>query len=402
LHIKKINSNNTIDDKVNIISFSNKTVKDKKLLKKFVDFNWMHYKNDPQYVPLLDCEYLGSRLLGIIGFFESKNLFFKHAEMKFFLALRNNKVVGRCNAFINFHHNKHWKDNVGFFGHFESIDNQEVANALLKACECWLKSKGMDSIRGPQNLPVNEATPGIMTDGFSSRPVTYYHYNKPYYEKLLSNAGFEPIKRVFSWEIPVMNPMEEKLEHSAKRVINRFNVTTETLGERPIEERKREMFEVYNEAWSDNFGFVPFAKEEFDSIFDEMKLILNKDLFIFLYVKGELAAFFGGVPNIAEKMTPIQFLPRCELLRAANLFFAKNYIKGFRLGYLGAKRKFRRMGLPGVMAYEQKIYVQKAGYQYCDVGWVLEDNVMVLRSIQMMKARLSKTYTIFQKPIDKT
>lgn len=399
MQTEKSNSDHQSKDAIEIISFSNKTSQDRKLLKKFVDVHWKHYQSDPQYIPLLDYEYLGFKLLGIIGFFEPRNLFFKHAEMDFFLALRRNEVVGRCNAFINYNHNKKWNDKVGFFGQFESIDDHEVAETLLDNAERWLQSKGMDTIRGPQNLPVNEATPGLLTEGFNSRPVMYYHYNKPYYENLLLGAGFEPIKRVFSWEVEVMNPMEEKLVRVAEKVIKRFNVTFETWAERPLKDRKREMFEIYNDAWSDNFGFVPFTREEFDRIIDDMLLIMDKDLFLFLYVKGEPAAFFGAVPNITEKMIPISSCRRCELLRAAKMLLSKGRVRGFRVGYLGVKKKFRHLGLDGVMLWQQKIYSQKKGYDYCDMGWILEDNVMVTRLVDMMRAKPSKTYTIFQKAI---
>ena len=385
--------------KVQIISFDNQTKKDKKLLKKFVDFHWQHYKDDPQYVPLLDYEYLGFKLIGMTGFFEPKNLFFKHAEMKFFLAMSDGKIVGRCNAFVNENHNKHWHDKVGFWGQFESIDDQEVANALIGAATAWLKSKGMDAIRGPQNLPVNEATPGIMTEGFNSRPVMYYQYNKPYYEKLIRNAGFEQIKRVLSWEVSPMEPMVDRLERVALKVIKRFDLKFENWGDRSLAERKKEMFEIYNDAWSDNFGFVPFTQEEFYSIVDDMQLVMEKGLFFFIYVKGEPAAFFGGVPNITEKMVPIRGCRRCELLRAAKMLLTKGRVKGYRLGYLGVKKKFRRMGLDGVMLYKQKLYSMKKGYEYCDMGWVLEDNVLVISLVEMMGSTPSKTYTIFERKI---
>ncbi|NIA31167.1 MAG: hypothetical protein GWP06_14815 [Actinobacteria bacterium] len=385
--------------KVQIISFDNQTKEDKKLLKKFVDFHWQHYKDNPQYVPLLDYEYLGFKLIGMTGFFEPRNLFFKHAEMKFFLAMSDGNIVGRCNAFVNENHNKHWHDKVGFWGQFESIDDQDVANALIEAAAAWLRSKGMEAIRGPQNLPVNEATPGIMTEGFDSRPVMYYQYNKPYYEKLIRNAGFEQIKRVLSWEVSPMEPMVERLERVALKVIKRFDLKFENWGDRPLAERKKEMFEIYNDAWSDNFGFVPFTREEFYSIVDDMQLVMEKGLFFFIYIKGEPAAFFGGVPNIVEKMLPVRGCRRCELLRAAKMLLTKGSVKGYRLGYLGVKKKFRRMGLDGVMLYKQKLYSMKKGYEYCDMGWVLEDNVLVIRLVEMMDSTPSKTYTIFEKKI---
>ncbi len=392
--MQQTNTNN-----LQILSFSNETKQDKKLLKKFVNFHWEHYKDDPQYIPLLDYEYLGFKLIGIHGFFEPSNLFLKHAEMKFFLAQKNGQVVGRCNAFVNFNHNKHWNDKVGFFGQFETIDDKNVAEALIKTAEDWLKSKGMEAIRGPQNLPVNEATPGLLTEGFDSRPVMYYHYNKPYYAKLVQDAGFKPVKRVLSWEVNPQNPMEEKLERIAQLVIKRYNVKFEAWGDRKLKVRKQEMYEIYNDAWNDNFGFVPFTQEEFYTIIDDMMLIMDKGLFMFLYIEDEPAAFFGAVPNVTEKMKPLKFRKRCELLRAIKMILGKGSTKGYRLGYLGVKKKFRNMGLPAVMLWKEKIYSQEKGYQYCDMGWVLEDNDKVISLIEMVGSETSKVYTIFEKRI---
>jgi hypothetical protein len=287
---------------------------------------------------------------------------------------------------------------VGFFGQFECIDDTGVARSLIAKAEGWLKAKGMEVIRGPQNLPVNDATPGLLTEGFDSRPVMYYHYNKDYYSRLLNESGFKPVKKVLSWEVEPQRPMEEKLIRVAEKVIKRYDVTVETWNERPLDERKREMLEIYNDAWTNNFGFVPFTFEEFSHIIDDMLLIMDKKLFIFLYVKGEPAAFFGGVPNVSEKLVPIKGCPRCELLRALRMLLMKSRIEGFRLGYLGVKRKFRRLGLDGVMLWKQKMYSREK-YTYCDMGWVLEDNVMTIRLVEMMGSVPSKTYTVFEKAV---
>ena len=388
-----------VNSSVRIIDFGNTTREDKKLLKKFVDFHWKHYKDNPQYIPLLDYEYLGWKLIGMRGFFEPSSLFFKHAKMRFFLAEQDGEIVGHCNAFTNENHNKHWHDKIGFFGQFESIDNQKVAKALINAAISWLKAEGMDTIRGPQNLPANEATPGLMTEGFDSRPVVYYQYSKPYYEKLLRNEGFEPAKRFMSLEGDINGQFDPKFERVAKKVIKRYGLKIETWDERPLKIRKKEMFEIYNDAWNDNWGFVPFTEEEFFAIVDDMMLVMDKGLFLFVYINDEAVAFFGGVPNIFDKMRPGKICRRCELIRAARMLLTKRSTKGYRLGYLGIKKKYRKMGLDGVMLYKQKLYSMEAGYEYADMGWVLEDNVLVFRLMNMVGGVVSKVYTIFDKKI---
>ncbi len=387
------------EKELNIISFSNLDSGCKRLLKRFVGFHWDHYAGDPAYIPLLDYEYLGFRLLGVTGFFEPRNLFFSHAEMVFFLAQRNGEILGRCNAFVNHNHNTYWHDKVGFFGQFETIRDVEVAEALLDAASAWLKDQGMETIRGPQNLPVNEATPGCMTSGFDSRPVMYYHFNKPYYADLIQECGFEPVKRIFSWEIRVQNPMEDKLGRISQRLMDRPGVRIEVWNERPLRVRKQEMFDIYNDAWGDNWGFVPFTREEFDKVIEDLLFVMDKRLFVFVYIDNEPAAFFGGVLNIAERMQPAKWCRRCELLRAGWALLTKKRAAGFRLGYLGVKKKFRRLGLAGLMIWKQKQYAQAAGYEYCDVGWVLEDNRLTISLVELMNAEPSKEYTIFEKSL---
>jgi hypothetical protein len=380
------------------LAFGNQSAAERTLLKRFVNFHWDLYRDHPNYVPLLDYEYLGFKLIGMTGFFEPRNLFFKHASMRFFMVQKAGKIVGRCNAFVNTRHNEHWHDKTGFFGQFECIEDQEVATLLLDAAASWLKEQGMTSVRGPQNLPVNDATPGFLSKGFQSRPVMYYHYNMPYYNDMVQQYGFEAVKRVRSWEVVPQNPMEPKLERLSQKIIDRYEVTIEAWDDRSLDVRKKEMLEIYNAAWNDNFGFVPFTQEEFDQIIDDMLMIMDKELFIFLYVKGEAAAFFGGVPNVAELLPRVGTLRHVELLRAIKMLMGARKTKGFRLGYLGVKPEYRRLGLDGVMLWKQKLY-SRTKYSYCDMGWVLEDNLMTIRLIEMMGAEDSKTYTIYEKQL---
>ncbi len=385
-----------------VISFSNNSSEDRRLLKEFVDFHWNHYEGDSQYVPLLDYEYLGAKVIGMTGFFEKRNLFFTHGKVRFFLALRKGKVIGRCNAFVNSDHNQHWQDKVGFFGNFECIQDQEVAAALLKEAEKWLALQGMDTVRGPQNFPVNEATPGFLVEGFQSRPVIYYHYNKPYYSDLILSSDYRPKENYLSWEVPLgTSTVDAELASLSEKIIRRFQVTFEHWGDRPLSQRKMEMREIYNDAWAENFGFVPFTQAEFDKIIDDMQLIMDKKLFLFIYVKGEPAAFFGGVPNIMEILHPPKLFRRAEPLRVIRLLLQQSRISGFRLGYLGIKKKFRKLGLDGVMLWRQCFVSKQLGYEYCDMGYVLETNALTQRLVERVGGVFSKKYTLYEKALSK-
>lgn len=384
---------------IEIIQFSNKSNKDKKLLKKFVDFHWTHYKNEPRFIPLLDYEYLGFKILKVTGFFEPKHLFFTHGEMSFFLAQINGEVVGRTCAFINHHHNQHHHDKVGFFGFFESINDVGVSGALLDSASQYLISQGMTTIRGPQNLPVNEATPGTLIEGFDALPVIYYHYNYPYYSDLLQDFGMNVVKKVVGLDVPVNTPIEERFTRLSDIVKRRNNITLETFSRKRFKLLREYMFDIYNEAWDNNWGFVPVSREEFYKNLDDMKLIWDPRMFLFAFVNGEPAAFFGSIPNISERMTPIAGLRRADILRALRTVFRIGRIKSFRQGYFGIKPKFRKMGLDALLISEAKKYAQSRHYQYCDVGWVLEDNELVLRMADFMGGKISRKYAIFQKDL---
>lgn len=381
-----------------IVTFSNESARDRRDLRRFVDFQRDLYRDEPRSVPLLRYEYLGSRVLGMKGFFERRNSFFNHGDCRFFLAEREGRVVGRICAFIDENHNRHWNAKVGFFGQFECIEDSGVARELLTHAESWLRERGMQVIRGPQNFPMNEATPGVLVSGFESRPVVYYHFNPQYYAGLVEGSGYAPVKSVLSWEISVQeNGIASALENLCRKIIDRYEITFEAWGQRPLQVRKQEMFDVYNEAWSDNFGFVPFEREEFYSIIQDMQLVMDKSLFLFVYSKGELAGFFGGVPNIFESLALRGLSQRVEFLRALKLLVKRP--KGFRLGYLGVKKRFQRMGLDGVMLWRQSQIAKQRGYEYCDMGWVLEDNRMTVQLIERCGARPSKKYTIYEKKL---
>jgi hypothetical protein len=385
---------------VEVVSFGNQSAADRRQLKEFVAFHWGHYRGERRYVPLLDYEYLGSRVLGITGFFEPRNLFFTHGHTRFFLALRNSQIVGRCNAFVNTRHNAHAGDRTGFFGNFESVDDAAVARALWEAAEAWLRGQGMDRVRGPQNFPVNEATPGFMVEGFDSRPVVYYHFNKPYYAALALACGYAPVMHYLSWECDVQNPpIERGMVTACERVMSRSGVKVEHWSDRPYRTRRGEMFELYNEAWHENWGFVPFTEQEFFSIVDDMRLVMDPRLFLFLYVEGELAAFFGGIPNLFEKLATDGAPRGMELWRAARLLLRKSSIRGFRLGYLGVKPRFRKLGLDAVALWRQQQVAKALGYQYCDLGWVLESNQLVIRMSARFGAVPSKRYALFEKAL---
>ena len=191
----------------------------------------------------------------------------------------------------------------------------------------------------------------------------------------------------------------QALVTACEKLVARSGITIEHWGERPFAARRQEMFEVYNDAWSDNWGFVPFTKGEFFKIVDDMRLIMRSELFLFVYVERELAAFFGAVPNLFEVLTTRGAARGWELARAVRMLLKKSSIRGFRLGYLGVKKRFRRLGLDAVALWHQHRTARRLGYEYCDLGWVLETNRLVMRMADRFGAVPSKRYALFEKQL---
>ncbi len=384
---------------IRVIKFSNQTRKDWQYLRQFIRFHWDHYRDEPQYIPLLDYEYLGFRTLGIIGWLDGRHVFFRHAEAVFFLAMRGDTVVGRIMAYVNYRHNQHANDRAGFFAFFECTHDPETAKALIGAASEWLKSKGMTHIRGPQNLPVNDATPGVLVSGFDTKPYIYYHYNYPYYASLFEQYGMSVVKKVVGMDVPVQTPVEERLQRVTELTKKRYKITLETFTNRRYKVLREMMLRIYNEAWHENWGFVPMTEEEFYENLHSIKLIWDPKMFIFAYVDGEPAAFFGCVPNILEALRPLPGLKRLEILRALKMLLLKKRVRSFRQGYFGIRPKFRKIGLDAILVSEAKRYTQTHGYTACDIGWVLEDNDLVIRMADFMGGKLSRTYAIYEKEI---
>ncbi len=366
-------------------------------IREFVSFHWRHYRHEPRFIPLLNIEFLGLKIVGMRGFFEPSYSLFQHGKVCFLTAYRDREVVGRTMVFTNDHHNQHWHDHVGFFGFFECIEDQEVANKLLSTAGQWLREQGMDTLRGPQNLPINEATPGILIDGFDAIPMVYYHYNHPYYQKLLVENGMQLAKRVMGFKVPVQTPIAAELKEVTARLRQRYNIRIEPFTRRNIKEFREYMFEIYNEAWDNNWGFVPFTRNELFRNIEDMMLIWDPAMFLFAFVDEQPAAFFGSVPNIFERMKPNYAFRRLDIIRAVKMLLTKHRIKTFRQGYFGIKPKYRRIGLDAILLYEAKAYTQQQGYESCDIGWVLEDNTAILKATDFMGGHLSREYGIYQK-----
>jgi hypothetical protein len=360
----------------------------------FLDVVDYIYRGDPAYVRPLDIE-LKERLN------PKKNPFFRHGEGSIFCAYRNGRCVGRITAQIDRDHLELHKDRAGFFGFLDTIDDEEVARELLGHAEKWLRAKGMRTIRGPFSLGINEEL-GCLIEGFDTPPYILMPHHKPYQGSLIERAGYAKAKDFFAWKYVVGDPNARVRrahdEIKAMPEISHRHVTHKTL-----KEDVKVFVDVYNDAWSENWGWVPFTTAEADKMAADFRLLLVPEITCIVSIGGEVAGVAIALPNLnalvsdfGGKLLPFG-LPR--LLWRLKVEGPKSA----RLVILGIRKKWRNVrryaGLSAFMYAELNDGGRKVGIREGELGWTLEDNGRVNAGIQLMGAKLYKKYRIYEKPL---
>jgi GNAT superfamily N-acetyltransferase len=356
---------------------------------RFIRFLWTLYDGNAAWVPplLMDRKKLMDK---------RKNPFYKHADAEFYLAERNGFVVGRIAAIVNHNHNKEHNDRVGFFGFFESIDDQAVANALFNQAREFLKSRGMTVMRGPATPSVNDEY-GLLTDGFDKSPTILMPYNPSYYPALLERYGFNKARELYSYLLRQSTVYSEKLERVNTYVKQRHHLTFRPLNMKRFDDDVEQIKEIYNRAWEKNWGYVPMTDEEIDSLAADLKPIVVPDLVIFAESHGKTIGFALSLPdiNVALKHNKKgRLLP--GMLR---LLLHRRKIDLVRIIVLGVLPEYINTGAAGVLFYETAARAKKLGYEYGEAGWVLEDNTRMVRAAEALRGELYKKYRIYEMPL---
>jgi hypothetical protein len=352
------------------------------------------YRGDSSYVRPLDLE-MKDRLN------PRKNPFFEHGDGVVFCAYRNGFPVGRCTATVDREHLRRYDDATGFFGFLDTVDDEDVARELLSRAESWLRNKGMKRVRGPLSLNINEET-GCLVDGFGTPPYIMMPHHKPYQGALIERAGYTKAKDFFAWKYRV-GDVNKRVQRAREEVRSLPEVTARTVSKKNMDADVELLVDVFNDAWSDNWGFVPFTRNEVRKMAADFKLLILPEITCIVSIDGEPAAVALAVPNLNElvrdfegKLLPMG-LPK--LLWRLKIEGPKSA----RLILLGIRRKWRNVrkygGLSAFMYAEMNDGGRRLGIQEGELGWTLEDNGRVNAGIQMMGAKLYKTYRVYEKPL---
>ena len=364
-------------------------VADKQGMEEFIRFPWKVYRGDANWVP---------PLLSEVRFMLSEaNPFFRHAEAAYFLARENGDVIGRVAAivdrnYINFHN-----EQTGFFGFFECLPGRpEAARALMDAAAAWLRERDIDTMRGPMNPSTNDEC-GFLLEGFDSPPMIMMPYTPPHYLEYMDQCGLRKAKDLLAYVLTVRDVAAGgRLEKLATSVKSRLpGLTVRTADMRHFKRELENVKEIYNTAWSKNWGFVPMTEEEIDSMAERMKPLIVPELLLFAEVDGRPAAFMLVVPDYNQvlkrlngKLYPFGFL---------TFLWYRRKITDIRLMILGVKEEYRKRGIEGLLYLESFKTSLRRGYDRCEISWMLEDNVLVLRGAEFMGGKMYKKYQLYEK-----
>ncbi len=356
----------------------------------FLDFPYALYADSPYFVPPLRMDQ--KKVLD-----PKKNPFFEHGALQMFLAERDGQVVGRVAAIENGQHLAKYADGNGFFGFFDVVDDYAVAHALLDAAADWLRQRGLTGVRGPANPTMNDV-PGLLVDGFDRPPAILLPYNYPYYEGFLERWGFERAMTMWAFYVHEAYINKERMARGAA-IVERRNpgITVRSLDPERFEEDVAAAMRIYNRAWANNWGHVPYTEHEALHLAADLKPIIEPELFLFAELDGEPVAFSASIPNLNQAL---RFLPRGRLtsLSLPKVLGAWKLggVYEVRMALMGILPEHRGSGLDAFLIHHTIVNGRRDGYQAAELSWVLDANKPLINALEKLGCTRDKEYAMFQ------
>ena len=358
----------------------------------FIRLPWAIYKSDPNWIPPL--------LFERKEHLSKKNPFFKHSRWRAWLAYKNNSPVGRISAQIDQLYLDRYSTPAGYFGMLEALDDPEIFASLFAAAEAWLREQGMQEIRGPFNLSINDEC-GLLIDGFDTPPSLMMGHAPAYYGTRIEDLGYQPVKDLLAYRIEprfvepaVMVPIINKTRKKA---------TVRPLRRRHVKEELNIMFDIFNDAWSENWGFVPFTEEEFQEVGRNLLMLVDDDFVQIAEVDGKPAAMVVALPNVNEaiadlngKLLPFGWLKLLWRLKV-------KYPRTARVVLMGVRKQYHHSllgpGLAFIVIDALQEPMRRRGIKEVEMSWILENNAAMRNIIESVGGEVYKRYRIYIKTL---
>ena len=362
---------------------------------KFLALPLKVFADDPMFVPQLFFE-RGEHIN------PKKNPFFEHAEAQLFLAERDGDIVGRISAQINHLHLERYKDETGQFGFLDAIDDVEVFRALLDCAAGWLAERGIKRMQGPFNFSINEDC-GVLVDGFDTPPSIMMAHSLPYYQRHIEALGLAKAKDLLAYDFDGLAKPPAVMQKVATKVQQSGNLTIRPLSKKHLARDLDIIIDIFNDAWSANWNFVPMTKAEITALGEALKILVKEEYIAIASYKGEPAAVAVTLPDINEWIKDLdgRLLP----FGWAKILWRKltKVPKAVRMPLMGVKRKFHGSltgaGLALVVIETLFQYHKDRGVQRSELSWVLDDNMAIRNVIESLGGKIYKTYRIYERAI---
>ena len=363
-------------------------VSSQKELMQFIKLPWKLYRENPYWVPPLitDQKTILSR---------EKNPFYLHASVEYCLAWKGGELVGRIAAIHDPAYIDFQDENVGFFGFYESTNDQEVADALFEAARAWLVERGVVAMRGPTNPSTND-TLGLLIDRFDHPPLVMMPYNPSYYPELFEAAGLVKAKDLLAYWLPEDRMNIDRLERFVELLKKRHNLTLRPINLRKLDEEIDLIKLIYNDAWEKNWGFVPWTDAELDHLGAELKPVADPELVMFAYKDDDPAGFSISLPDLYQALIHVKS-GRLLPFGILKLLYWQRRITQVRVMAMGIRHKYRGMGIDALFYHRTFRYAETVGRQRGECSWILEDNHSMKAAMEKMGGYVYKTYRLYDK-----
>ena len=359
-------------------------------LKRFIDLPFSLHADTTWIPPLKEERYLFlTRRL---------NAFFTHGEAAYFLASRDGRVVGRITAHIDFAYNDFHHSRTGMFGFVEFEDDQEVVDALLAAAESWLSARGITEMLGPMDFALNDEG-GILIEGFDLEPMVRHPWHPPYYRERIEQAGLTKAMDLLSWSLDVSNrdSMDPRLARIAERATTRYGVTIRRMTRRGLRRDLDEFAKVYNAAWSENWGFVPYSKADLDAYWVDQQLIYSKDWYMVAEIDGETVGMAITIPDVAQ----IYKKMNGHLFPIGWIWYALRWyiMDRIRVGFLGVMPEHEHAGVGAALYLEHFRTAEHVKQKRGEAGFILESNRSMNRALEAMGGTVVKRWRVYERTL---
>lgn len=355
--------------------------------REFVELPWRLYRDDPHWIPPLR-----QNLRELLNF--SPHPFYLRNQIQPFLARRDGQVVGRVAAILNQEHIDRYKEPIGFFGFFESINDPEVAHALLDGVRDWFTARGITTVRGPANPSLNHEC-GLLVDGFDSSPTFMMSYNPPFYETLLTDYGYEKVEDLYAFwgHMDMLETLDPKLKFIVEESTRRFQMNLRRVRKKQFEEDVRIFLDIYNKSLEATWGFVPIGEAEIEHVAKGMKHLVVPELTTICEIDGRpIGASFGmldynpRIKKIDGKLFPFGFL---------RLLWNRRGINRCRILSTNVLPEYQRWGLGLVILARLIPDLRKWGIEEVEFSWVLESNHLSRATLERGGAKKVKSFRMF-------